>query len=138
MEELQLTDENIYPDESVLKKALGRSFNSYLGLLDLFGENDMVHEWRYYRDGKAWLCKVQHKKKTIIWMSAWKGYMKAAIYMPERLSDDLFKLKISEETKNKIRETKKIGKSIACTFQIRNLKDLKDLEKVMKFKIISK
>jgi len=53
MEFLQLTDENIYPDESVLKKAPGRSYNVYRALLELFEEKNLVHEWRYYRDGKA-------------------------------------------------------------------------------------
>ncbi len=138
MEILQLTDENIYPDENVLKEALGRSYNSYLALLSLFEENNLVHEWRYYRDGKAWLCKVMFKKKTIIWMSAWHGLMKAAIYLPDRLGDDLFNLKITEETKTRIKETKKVGNSLVCTFQIRNLKALKDLEQVMKFKMVAK
>ncbi len=52
---LQLTDGNIYPDESVLKKALGRSYNAYQALLELFEERNLVHEWRYYRDGKAYV-----------------------------------------------------------------------------------
>ena len=88
----ELTYESIYPDEDVLKSVLGRSFRAYCALLDLFDRNGMHWEWRYYQDGKAWLCKVQSKKKTIVWMSAWKGYMKAAVYLPERLLDELFGL----------------------------------------------
>ena len=134
----QLTDENIYPDESVLKKVLGRSYNAYLDLIKLFGDNDLTYEWRYYRDGKAWLCKVQKKKRTIVWMSAWKGYMKATVYFPERYLADICKLDISSEAKNKIKKTKNVGKSKPCTFKIRNKKVLKDLNKVMKFKILTK
>jgi hypothetical protein len=135
---IRLTDQNIYPDESVLKKVLGRSYNAYLELIKLFGDNDLIYEWRYYRDGKAWLCKVQKKKRTIVWMSAWKGYMKATVYFPERYFADIYKLNISNETKNRIKKTKNVGKSKPCTFEIKNKKVLKDLDKVMKFKIITK
>ena len=135
---IQLTDENIYPDESVLKKALGRSYNAYLNLIKLFDNNDLIYEWRYYKDGKAWLCKVQKRKRTIVWMSAWKGYMKAAVYFPERYIKDVYKLNISSEAKNKIKKTKNVGKSKPCIFEIRNKKALKDLDKVMKFKMLTK
>ncbi len=135
---IELKDENTYPDETVLKKILGRSFNAYLELLKLYDSYEMTYEWRYYRDGKAWLCKVQKKKRTIVWMSAWKGYMQATVYFPERYLEDIYNLKISAETKTRINNTKNVGKSKPCIFEIRNKKALKDLEKVMSFKIRAK
>jgi len=138
IDNIQLKDESIYPNEDVIKKVLGRSFNTYLDLIELFNNFDLAQEWRYYKDGKAWLCKVQKKKKTIVWMSAWKGYMKAAVYVPIRLIDDVYNLDISDETKNNIKDTKNVGKSKPCIFEIRNNEALKDLEKVMDFKIHAK
>jgi hypothetical protein len=73
---IQLTDKSVYPDEAVLTGVLGEVYPSYRALLDLFDRHGMIYEWRYYMDGKAWLCKVQKKKKTIVWMSAWKGFIK--------------------------------------------------------------
>ena len=135
---IELTDENIFPDESVLKKVLGKSYDAFLDLLKLYDNNELVYEWRYYKDGKAWLCKVQKKTRTIVWMSAWKGYMQATVYIPEKYIEDVYKLRISNESKNRIRKTKNVGKSKPCTFEIRNKKALKDLEEVMKFKILTK
>ena len=135
---IELTDESIFPDEGVLKKVLGRSFNAYLELLKLFTDNELTYEWRYYKDGKAWLCKVQKKKRTIVWMSAWKGYMQATVYFPLRFLDDILTLKITEDSKSKILKTKNVGKSKPCIFEIRNKKAIKDLEKVMNFKIVTK
>ena len=131
----ELGDENIYPDEKVLRKVLGISFNAYSRLLDIFNENGMTYEWRYYRDGKAWLCKVQKKKKTIIWMSAWKDFMKATIYFPDRYTESLYDLNIKEDKKEQITTTKKVGKSIPFMFEIKNEEVLNDLETVMKYKI---
>ena len=84
---IELRDENIYPDEKILESILGESYEAYEKLLGLFDRNEMTHEWRYYRDGKAWLCKVQRKKRTIVWMSAWKGFMQAVVYFPEKYQD---------------------------------------------------
>lgn len=130
-----LTDSSVYPDEKILKEVLGSSYPSYIALLELLDQNDMLYEWRYYMDGKSWLFKAQRKKKTILWMSAWKGLMKAAIYIPDRLTDKIYELPVSEETKERIKSTGNVGKSKPCTFEIRDQRVLLDLEKVMQFKI---
>jgi hypothetical protein len=134
----QLNDESIYPDEQILKKILGRSYNAYCELLKLYDESGMEYTWRYYRDGKAWLCKVQKNKRTIVWMSAWKGYMKATIYVPEKYFDELYWLPLGKDTIEQIRKTANVGRSKPCIFEIRNKKVLKDLNKVIQFKIIKK
>ncbi len=136
--QVELKDPDIYPDESILKDVLGASFAAYQELLKLYEENEMLPEWRYYKDGKAWLCKVQKKKKTIIWMSAWKGYMQAAIYFPVRLLDEVLVLDISDAQKEKIKNTKNVGKSKPCIFEIRKKAILKDFNTVMQFKITAK
>ncbi len=132
---IELKDESVYPDDTILQRVLGASFDSYMKLLGMFARADLTHEWRYYRDGKAWLCKVQKKKKTIIWMSAWQGFMKATLYFPGRYADALAGLEIADETRDRILSAKRVGASIPCMFEIRNDAVLKDLETVMKFKI---
>lgn len=132
---IELTNKEIYPDETVLEAVLGESYSSLVKLLELFDSNEMTHEWKYYNDGKAWLCKVQKKKKTIVWMSAWKGFMKATIYVPLRLLDDVLALDIENVVKEHISGTKNVGKSKPCTFEVRDDGVLIDFEKVMLFKI---
>ncbi len=135
---IELSDKSIYPDQKVLKKVLGRSYQSFCALLTLFDRNEMLYEWRYYMDGKAWLCKVQKKKRTIVWMSAWKGFVKATIYIPEKHLHSIYALPISEETRERIKTTKNVGKSKPCIFEVRNQKVLKDMDTVMQFKIQTK
>lgn len=132
---IELRDENAYPDEKILRKVLNISYESYTMLLDLFKKNELSYEWRYYRDGKAWLCKVQMKKRTIVWMSAWNGYMQATIYFPEKYLEKVYDLAISEEAKIKIKSTKYVGKLKPCIFEIRDIINLNDFSKVMKLKI---
>ena len=135
---IELKDEAVYPDADVLKNVLGEAYSVYVDLLHLYEVNLMEPIWRYYHDGKAWLCKVQKKKKTIVWMSAWKGYMQAAIYMPEKNLDQVYALEISEALKNKFSQSRNMGKSRACIFEVRDREVLADFEKVMQLKILLK
>ncbi len=135
---IELKDEAIYPDAEVLKSVLGKAYSAYVELLHLYEVNEMEPIWRYYHDGKAWLCKVQKKKKTIVWMSAWKGYMQAAIYMPEKFLDQVYALDISDTFKDKFRQARCMGKSRACIFEMRGSEVLADFEKVMQLKILLK
>jgi hypothetical protein len=135
---VELHDADIFPDEGVLGKILGTSYDAYRTLLDLYDRNGMTHEWRYYKDGKTWLCKVQKKKKTIVWMSAWNGFMKAVIYFPGKYEEELMNLDIDNQTKTKIRDSPHVGKSKPCMFEIRDIRILDDFEKVMLFKMASK
>jgi hypothetical protein len=135
---IELADESVFPDEHVLRAVLGDSYDAYCALLDLYERNGLQHEWRYYRDGKAWLCKVQKKKRTIVWMSAWRGYMQATVYIPERLLEQVLSLPIGKEVKERIEKTKNVGKSKPCIFEIRDRSLLDDLDTVIQFKISAK
>ncbi len=134
---IELCNPDVFPTEEVLKQVLGKTFSIYNTLLELFTSNNMTYEWRYYKDGKAWLCKVQYKKRTIVWMSAWKGFMKATIYFPEKYINDIYGLDIKKETKEYIKETSNTGKSKPCIFEMKNADVLVDFSKVMQFKLIA-
>jgi hypothetical protein len=135
---VELHDESRYPDEAVLRQVLGESYQAYTSLLELFDNNKLEYEWRYYQDGKTWLCKVQSKKRTIVWMSAWKDYMRVTIYFPEKYIEHIYKLDIAEELRKRIQETQNVGKSKPCIFDIRDTGILKDFNKVMQLKMALK
>lgn len=136
--QIELCDETVYPDEKVLSALFGDGYPAYRELLKLYDANEMEYTWRYYHDGKAWLCKVQKKNRTIVWMSAWRGFIKATIYIPEKHIDAIYKLEISEARKQMIRDTKNTGTSKPCIFEIRSIDILEEFSKVMQFKIASK
>lgn len=76
METQLLRNPEILPSEEVLKDALKNSFPAYNELINAITSNTLglLPEWHYYNDGKAWLCKVVFKKKTIFWLSVWEQY----------------------------------------------------------------
>lgn len=86
----ELTDPDVYPDENILQNVLEKGFEPFKELLALYDKNEISYEWRYYNDGKMWLCKATKKKKTVVWMSAVKGFLRATIYIPERYIDGIY------------------------------------------------
>lgn len=132
---MALTDPGIVPGPEILERVLGDSYPVYLQLLDLYGEHGLVHGWRYYRDGKAWLCKVSSKKGTVVWMSARTGFVRATVYVPERLLDGVLACGIGEETIGRIRSAGSVGKSRPCTVDLRDSRDLTELGKLVRHRL---
>ena len=136
--QIGLKDESIYPDQEVIKEISGDAFAVYQVLLERFSQQGMEYKWSYYNDVKSWLCKVQKKNRTIVWMSVWKDYVQPTIYFPDKHIDKLFELDLEQETMNRIRLTKNVGKSKPCIFQFRNLDGIGDFNKVMLLKLACK
>ena len=42
---IELADETVYPDEHVLKTVLGASYDAYCALLELYANKDLHWEW---------------------------------------------------------------------------------------------
>ena len=58
METLALRDGDILPTQEVLEAILGSSYPAFEELNALLIAMEIRPEWNYYRDGKAWLCKM--------------------------------------------------------------------------------
>jgi hypothetical protein len=137
MEGLLLKDQNVYPDKEVLKKALGGSYPAYEELLKVIAasEYSLVPEWRYYNDGKAWLCKVCHKKKTVFWLSIWDKYFKTSFYFTEKTGSGIASLRIDAGIKKSFIGSKHTGKLIPLTIEMRTKNQLTDLLKIISYKM---
>lgn len=133
--EKYLTNPDIHPDENVLQEILGRGFDSYIRLTNIYKQNDIIYEWKFYNDVRMWLCKASRKKKTIVWMSASKDFIRATIYFQEKYTDGISKLDLSAETIERIKNTKNTGKSKGCTFELTNKQVVSEFETLLKYKL---
>jgi len=129
-----LRDKELYPTEEVLQKVLMDSIQAYNQLVTTIAELQAEMIWRYYNDGKSWLCKVQHKNKTIFWLSVWDGYFKTTFYFTEKNCQGIELLDIDQTIRNEFRNNKPIGKFLPLTLTIQNRKQLIDLLKIAEYK----
>ena len=137
METMLLKDPTISPTKDVLENALGRSFKTYEDLMDtIAGKNyGLLPDWNYYKDGKAWLCKVQHKKKTVFWLSVWDKYFKLSFYFTVKTSKGINALAIDSSIKNSFKANKPAGRLLPLVINVSKKGQLKDILKIIEYKI---
>ncbi|MGZ4012641.1 MAG: DUF3788 family protein [Flavisolibacter sp.] len=136
METMALKEPTVSPSPKVLETVLGKAYPAYEELIDTITSKNygLTVEWRYYNDGKAWLCKVQYKKKTVFWLSACDQYFRTAFYFTEKTSAGIFDLDIDPGIKNDFRNAKHTGKLIPVVTRVSQKKQLKDLLKLIEYK----
>ena len=131
-----LIDKNVYPDDDVLTRYLGKAKSVWDAFMDLLKTDypSVSTEWRYYNDGKSWLCKTTQKKKTLCWISVWEGFYKVTFYFDNKAEESIrnssIKDKLKEcwlnlETKLKI---KPITIEVSKKTQLKVIKELIELK----------
>jgi len=131
-----LREENIKPSDNVLANALGKELYAvYSSLMNIINDEfNLDAQWRFYKDGNAWLCKIVNRKKTIFWLSVWEGYIKAGFYFTEKTRLNILELEINTKIKEDFSEAKPIGKLLPLIVNIDSMEQLDDLRIIMKFK----
>lgn len=127
----------IFPSNTVLKDTLGDKvysvLESFLGTITN-EEYGLIVEWKFYNDGKAWFGKIVYKKKTVLWLSVWESFFKAAFYFTEKHFEAIAVLDISEIIKDEFCKAKPVGKLIPMIFEMKDKEQLCDLLTVVRFK----
>jgi len=136
METQLLREPEIFPSKEVLKDVLGKVYDVLEELESRLTQNEfaLTLDWHYYNDGKSWLGKVCHKKKTVFWLSVWDGYFKTTFFFLERHLESIAALDISEQIKEEFCRTKSVGKLLPMLISINRQEQLADLLKVVEFK----
>ena len=131
-----LREPEIEPIDKVLENALGKEvFEVYQELLKIItNEFDLQYEWRFYKDGKSWLFKATHKKKTIFWLAAWDKFIRICFYFTEKNRLDILELPINEAVRINFDEAKTIGKLIPLIFDMKRKEQLSDFREIVKYK----
>jgi hypothetical protein len=129
MNKPSLNDPKIFPNENVLAYVLGNSYTLYQQMLNEISTKELAlnAEWRFYNDGKSWLCKITSDKKTIIWLSDWDGFFKCSLYFHEKSCSEFETVPISSELKDNFANGKTYGKLKALTINVKSFEDLKQV-----------
>ena len=131
-----LNDKNVPVTDEVLRMTLGKSFPVYQKMMETITgpEYGLAPEWRYYNDGKAWLCKVAYKKKTIFWLSAWDGFFQTSFYFMERHCQSIAELDIDQQIKDQLKSAKPFGTLFPVTIKMNSGEQIGDLLKIIEYK----
>lgn len=133
-----LNDPMIVPTPDVLQSVMGGNYENYLSFMELVIKYGLTPEWRYYNDGKSWLCKILYKKKNVFWLSVWVDCFKTTFYFTEKDIENIGALQISEPTKSEFFMQKTIGKLIPMIIEIKSSEPLSDIDTVIDYKLSKK
>ena len=140
MEQLVLTDKNIYPTEEVIFSHIKKSKANWKSIFNHIHKEhpELNEEWRYYNDGKSWLLKVTLKTKTIFWLVVLSNSFRITFYFREKAVQSFSKHTISKALDTKIKESKKVGKSTALTFLMNDKQNIELVKEAIELKIKTK
>ena len=132
-----LTSPDVAPTSDVLQRELGDRYALYEALTARLRspEFDVRPEWRYYRDGGAWLCKMTRTTKTVCWVSAWRSCLTVAFYFTARTGDGIPSLPIQEALKTAYANAAPVGKLLPLVIEVRSEEQLDDVVAVAAYKI---
>jgi len=132
----RLREEEPYPGEEVLRGALGAAYPVFAEFMAAIqgGGFGLVPEWRYYKDGQAWLCKATHKKKTIAWISAWDGFFKVSFFFTEQSGAGIAKLAIADALRRDYAGGQAVGRLKPLVVPVRKKGQLTDLLTLIEYK----
>ncbi len=131
-----LRDPEVFPDDAALRDAMGKKLHAVFEALSRAVVDVLPYamEWRYYRDGKAWLCKVTHGKKTIAWVSVWAGHLRTSFYFTEKTRAGVLELQIDPQAKVAFSEVKPIGRLFPLVLDIRSQRAVEDFVRICRYK----
>lgn len=137
MERQLLKDPDAFPTAEVLEAELGKLYAVLSALMQTIEAEDfgLEPEWRFYRDGKAWLCKVVLKKKTVAWLSVWSSCIKLAFYFTEKSGKGVPGLDIQHALKEQYRTREPVGKLKPLVVELRRKGQLRDAYALLRYKI---
>ncbi len=137
MEKPCLNDKNEYPDDSVLERYLGKIKPVWDEFTALLGREypNVAGEWRYYNDGKSWLCKVTQKKGTICWVSVWDGLFKTTFYYGDKASDLIAAIALDDTYKTQFTDGQHYGKIRGITVDVKTSADLDAVRQLITVKL---
>ncbi len=136
---LQLKDKDIAPTAEILLAALGDdSYAAYELLQDTLPSLGMEQAWQWYTPHKAWFARGQYfwtstrgnnKEKTLYWLYVYEGFFSVAVWFKEKNRAELLSADLSEETKQRVRESETMGKvpTFPVLFDVRNPAPLADI-----------
>ena len=132
-----LTDKNIFPKDEIIFSFIGKYREHWLSLFNALDSEhpEFTKEWRYYNDGKSWLMKVVHKKKTVFWLSVIEGTFRITAYFTDKAAGAIRASTLSAPLKEQFETGRSLGKLRPITITFKKKSDVEDARTLIALKL---
>jgi hypothetical protein len=135
-ENLLLTNKQIYPTDEYIFSIIGDMKIFWQSIMNYMINNykDSVGEWNFYNDGKKWLFKMIHKKKTIFWAGILTDTFRITFYLGNKAETIIENSDLPQSIKEEFRTAKRYGLIRPVTFIIKEQTDVENVLKMIDIK----
>ena len=135
-EEILLTDKLIYPADDYIFSIIGDKKIFWQNIMNHMADNykDSSGEWNFYNDGKRWLFKMIHKKKTIFWAAILTNTFRITFYFGNKAESIIDSSDLPQTIKDGFRTAKRYGLIRPVSFKIMNNTDVENVLKLVAIK----
>ena len=135
-EENLLTDKLIYPTDDYIFSIIGDKKIFWQNIMNHMTDNykDSSGEWNFYNDGKRWLFKMIHKKKTIFWAAILTDTFRITFYFGNKAEPVIDGSDLPQTIKDGFRTAKRYGLIRPVSFKIMNNTDVENVLKLIAIK----
>ena len=136
MGKLVLSDKQVIPTDKCISELLGDNLRFWESIVSHMGEHypGSSGSWNYYQDGKQWLYKMVHKKKTIFWAAMHADSFRVTFYFGDKAETVIESSALRENVRKEFRTAKRYGKIRAITFRVTNDALVKQAFELIKIK----
>jgi hypothetical protein len=135
-ETILLTDKQVFPSDDVIFPLLGETKILWQNLMNHMSEHykDSTGVWNFYNDGKRWLFKMTHKKKTVFWASIIPGAFRVTFYLGNKAEPIIESSNLPQSVKDDFRNAKRYGLIRPATFIVNTNSDMDNVLKMIEIK----
>jgi hypothetical protein len=136
-ENLVLSDKQIIPTDDYIFSIIGEKKKLWQAIMGFISENykDFSGTWNFYNDGKQWLFKMVHKKKTIFWAGVLKDAFRVTFYFGDKAEHLIDDSDLPVILKDNFKNGKRYGKIRAVSLKMSYLSDVESVKKLMAIKM---
>ena len=131
-----MNNEAQVPTEEIVFVHIGEGRAQWDALFDHIASEhpDFESEWRFYKDGNAWLMKTSRKKKTIFWLSVVAGGFIVAFYFGDKAEPAILESNLSKARKEDFVDAKRYGKVRGISIEMQSERDVADVKALIPIK----
>ena len=125
-EKIVLSDKSVIPSDDFIFSVIGERKVHWIRIMNYLSESypDASGTWNYYNDGKQWLFKFVHKKKTIFWAALLTGAFRITFYLGNKADSIIENSNLPVSIKEEFKSAKRYGQIRPVTFIVRDDTDV--------------
>jgi hypothetical protein len=113
----------VTPDESNLKKVLGKLYPAYKEVMEL--TEDFDHEWKHYGKKHGWQLKVVKKGKALLYLIPQEKSFRIGCAVRENEKERLLHSSLPHKTKEELATAKKYPEGYPLRLEIKSKTDMR-------------